>query len=100
MPPQNKHTIKCRQCGKTFMRIPSRNRIFCSLECHGLSRRIKIEIRFHLTPDSVRQIRKNYDEGNSANELATEYGVSRCTIMNIIRRRTWNHLDQSPPLLV
>lgn len=46
-----------------------------------------------LSEVSVLSIRKRYSTGSSTvKELASMYGVSRCTIENIIKRRTWKHV--------
>lgn len=47
-----------------------------------------------LTADLVREIRARYAAGGvSTTRLATEYGVSAGAIWQIVRRRTWAHID-------
>lgn len=54
-------------------------------ERQGLSR---------LTEDSVREIRRRYaQESVTLAELGQEFGVSSVSIHNIVRRRTWAHLE-------
>jgi Mor family transcriptional regulator len=40
----------------------------------------------------VRDIRKRAAEGEKGTELAKSYMVSKETIYNIIKRRTWKHI--------
>ena len=46
----------------------------------------------HLTPEDIQSIRQRYTPGNGA-ILAKEYRVVRQTILNIIQRQTWKHID-------
>jgi hypothetical protein len=46
-----------------------------------------------LTDDSVRAIRAAYAAGGSSlNALAARYGVSKKTILNVVRGRIWTHV--------
>jgi hypothetical protein len=49
--------------------------------------------RTTLTADQVRAIRATYGTGPSLAKIAKEYGVDRGTIHNIVRRRTWAHIE-------
>lgn len=62
-------------------------------EAHGLSK---------LTNEQVREIRKLYQPGHaphrsptSARSLAKVFHVSKSTILMIVKRRGWTHLDDS-----
>jgi predicted DNA-binding protein YlxM (UPF0122 family) len=47
-----------------------------------------------LTADGVREIRKKYDSGDYLQkELANEYDTTRGNIGSIVRRDTWDHID-------
>lgn len=49
-----------------------------------------------LTADKVEAIRSRHAAGGVTQaELAVEFGVSRPTISNVVRRRTWTHLEES-----
>jgi len=45
-----------------------------------------------LTEAAVRQIRKQADEGVAAKDLAKQYKVSRDTIYDVVKRKTWKHV--------
>jgi hypothetical protein len=45
-----------------------------------------------LTPDIVRAIRLRFRPG-MASVLAKEYGVSDMSIHNVVKRKTWKHID-------
>ena len=45
-----------------------------------------------LTEAQVREIRRAYQPGGKTKTLATKYGVSTNTVLNIAHRRTWKHL--------
>ena len=49
-----------------------------------------------LTQTQVREIRRAYRPGGKTKALAKKYGVSTNTILNIARRRSWNHLEPGP----
>lgn len=46
-----------------------------------------------LTEESVRDIRRLYDDGESTWSLSQRYKVTRTTIQRIIARRIWRHVD-------
>jgi hypothetical protein len=46
-----------------------------------------------LTEEKVRQIRSRYAQRAKPKTLAAEYGVSKRTIHNIVKRKIWAHLD-------
>jgi group I intron endonuclease len=45
-----------------------------------------------MTPNQVHEVRRRVVTGDSLSSLARSYGVSKETIRNIIRGRTWGHL--------
>jgi uncharacterized C2H2 Zn-finger protein len=45
-----------------------------------------------LTPEKVIEIRKRLDNKEKQKDLASEYGVSHYTIMDIRYRKTWKHI--------
>lgn len=47
-----------------------------------------------LTEEKVREIRRRYAAGGvTQGELALEYGVDRTNISNVVRRKTWTHIE-------
>jgi hypothetical protein len=46
-----------------------------------------------LTNDDVRRIRKLRAKGYERRKLAKEYGLDESTIYNIVKRKTWSHVD-------
>lgn len=46
-----------------------------------------------LTADAIRAIRSGLKEGILGKDFALEYGVSRSTICDIAKRRTWRHVE-------
>jgi len=50
-----------------------------------------------LTAEEVRQIRQRYLPGTNRGALAKEYGVTKRTITNVVRRISWGWLD--PPAI-
>lgn len=47
-----------------------------------------------LTEDAVREMRAAYDEGSiSTVELAVQYGVSQAAAWNVVRRKSWAHVE-------
>jgi hypothetical protein len=49
--------------------------------------------RKNLTLDAVRDIRQWAAAGEDHDELASEYGLCRLSVANIVARRTWAGLD-------
>ena len=47
-----------------------------------------------LKPADVLEIRRLRAEGQTQQDLANRFGVSRITIRHIERRETWRHLDE------
>ncbi len=45
-----------------------------------------------LTEDNVRALRAAHARGVSYNQLATEYGLHRNTVIDIAKRRRWAHV--------
>ncbi len=45
-----------------------------------------------LTEENVRALRDAHERGVSLNQLATEYGLNRSTVIDIIKRRSWTHV--------
>lgn len=45
-----------------------------------------------LTDQKVLEIRRRSEGARNAQALADEFGVSRCTIDDVVRRRSWKHL--------
>ena len=45
------------------------------------------------TEDQVRSIRSRYAAGTPQKQLAAEYGLHKSTISDMIRRKSWAHLD-------
>ena len=45
-----------------------------------------------LTEDNVRALRAARSRGVSINQLATEYGLNRNTVIKIASHRTWSHV--------
>lgn len=45
------------------------------------------------TSDDVRRIRSWRDEGASLSTIAAEFGVYKSTIRDIVRRKTWKHIE-------
>lgn len=43
--------------------------------------------------EEVREIRRKYAEGISAVDLSRKYGVYRQTIGQIVRNKTWKHVN-------
>lgn len=48
-----------------------------------------------LTDDQVRDIRQLYVDGITQYELADKYGVSQALISNIVRGKTWKHVEMA-----
>lgn len=46
-----------------------------------------------LTPEQVRDIRRRYQHGPTADRLAKEFGVSRATIYHVHRRWKWAYVE-------
>jgi hypothetical protein len=59
---------------------------------HGRTYRGTRQHSCKLTEDQVRAIRASYQGGRSQADLAREYGVTFCTITNVVRRRKWKHV--------
>ena len=53
--------------------------------------RVKNTARF--TPEKVRAIRARVGSGESQSAIARELGVKPSSIWQIVRRRTWKHID-------
>ena len=45
-----------------------------------------------LTESQVLPIRESYAQGTSQRQLGRDYCVDRCTIRDLLRRRTWKHI--------
>lgn len=95
-PPQIHPTTRpCDICSTVYTPNPNkrgRSRV-CSNECllkmraqNGQGRSDK------LTADSVRAIRAGLEAGRAPKDLAAEFGISRPTITNIKKRKTWGHV--------
>ena len=48
--------------------------------------------RSKLTEQNVIEMRKLKEDGYSYGKLSLKYGVAKSTIINIIKRRKWNHI--------
>lgn len=46
-----------------------------------------------LTDDSIREIRNRYKEGESQQSIADDFDVCQTTISQIVRRKTWAHVE-------
>lgn len=46
-----------------------------------------------LTEKQVREIRKMYKKIKSSRKIAKKYNLSKTSILNIINKKTWNHLS-------
>lgn len=46
-----------------------------------------------LTENDVRQIRIQQSQGQSAKQLAAQYGVTDISVRNIVRGKTWKHVE-------
>ncbi|MCY4121937.1 MAG: hypothetical protein OXG72_13560 [Acidobacteria bacterium] len=49
-----------------------------------------------LSSDDVRTIRAGYRPGDRISALAERYRTSRVSIIEVLNRRTWNHLEPAP----
>ena len=49
-----------------------------------------------LTESDVRAIRAGYRPGDRISALAERYATSRVSIIEVLNRRTWNHLEPAP----
>lgn len=50
-------------------------------------------VQTKLTSEKVRAIRKEYAQGRSKQSLADAYGVAWKTIYDVVKRRSWRHVD-------
>lgn len=48
--------------------------------------------RLRLNDSKVKRIRSRYKRGHSVNELASDFGVNRSIIKNVVAGKTWQHL--------
>lgn len=46
-----------------------------------------------LNEDTVREIRRRYENGVSSNYLAKDYGLAKSSITRIISRKNWRHVE-------
>lgn len=53
--------------------------------------------RAKLTEEQVTEIRARSAAGTGKLKLAKEFGLSKTTVMGIVRRTTWAHLPSPPP---
>jgi hypothetical protein len=49
-----------------------------------------------LTAIQVLEIRDKHSKGDKQNKIAKEYGVHKATINDIVLRKNWSHLPQTP----
>lgn len=85
----NNVTDVCGDCWKARGR-PTRNNntnVLRKGELHPLSK---------LTEESVKDIRELAAEGMNLQLLAIWYKVSHSTIRNVVKKRTWVHVEDSP----
>lgn len=85
----NNATDVCPDCWKSRGR-PLRNNntnVLRKGELHPLSK---------LTEQSVRDIRELAAEGMNMQLLAVWYKVDHSTIRNVVKKRTWRHVEDSP----
>ncbi len=54
-------------------------------------------VRAKLTESAVRAIRAEYAAGATCTTLGTKYGVNPSTVMQVVNRLTWKHLDPPTP---
>ena len=59
----------------------------------------KPDSHFRLTMADATVIRKRYAEGCTQAELAEDYGVHVSTVADVLRNRTWNDPNYSPPIV-
>lgn len=64
-------------------------------DCDAKGRRPKGMSHFYalVTDSQVRKIRKLYEQGVTQRRLATQYGVCQANISNIVKRKSWSHID-------
>jgi hypothetical protein len=55
--------------------------------------------KLNLSDDKVREIRASYTGkgAGSSSVLARRYGVTASTILDVVHRRTWKHVSDTPP---
>lgn len=99
-PPDGRDQINHKNGCKTDNRVE--NLEWCSHAenqrhwCDDLKkRRVGRELSWtKLTPGKVLEIRRLYSKTNSSYYLGRRFGVSRTTIMSIIKRKIWTHVPQ------
>lgn len=61
-------------------------------EAHGTVPQGSSHYAARLTDDDVRAIRDRAASGTRQSALASEFGISRATVNNIVHRRKWRHV--------
>lgn len=64
----------------------------CGKPNHRQSLPGSLSPRAKLTEDDVREIRTRCESGEGPAQIAKQFNVAPCTIINISRRRSWRHL--------
>jgi hypothetical protein len=60
---------------------------------HGTRARGETQGNSKLTEDAVRAIRKRYGEGATQRELSRDFGISRRTVVGIVRGESWGWFE-------